>query len=149
MEPLERTHRDRLNCRKGCSDCCVDDITVFEAEAQRLRVEHAELLRVGDPHPSGHCAFLDSEGACRVYQSRPYVCRTQGLPLRWLDDDDDSATEYRDICHLNEDGPLITDLNPKECWTIGPVEAKLQAIELARSNGNAHRVQLRQLFTKS
>ena len=51
-----------------------------------IRAEQAELLGKGRPHPPGACAFLDGEGACRVYDSRPYRCRTQGLPLRWFDE---------------------------------------------------------------
>ena len=148
VAPLEGMHRDRLECRKGCIDCCRDDITVFEIEAERLRSEHAALLRDGDPHPPGRCAFLDAEGACRVYESRPYVCRTQGLPLRWLEEDQGTMVEYRDICTLNESGPLITDLQPNACWTIGPTETKLQALERARCGGDPRRVKLRELFAQ-
>ena len=43
-----------------------------------------EVLR-SEPHPPGACAMLDADGACRVYAARPYVCRTQGLPLRWAE----------------------------------------------------------------
>jgi len=64
-------NRDRLNCRRGCCDCCVDDLTVFEIEAARIIRAHGELLQVGSPHPPGACAFLDAEGACRIYADRP------------------------------------------------------------------------------
>ena len=87
VEPLTELHRDRLQCRRGCADCCVDELTVFAVEAERIRRAHAVLLAEGEPAPVGRCAFLDAESACRVYDVRPYVCRTQGLPLRWLDDE--------------------------------------------------------------
>jgi len=131
---LERFHEARLQCRRGCSGCCVDDITVFEIEAERIRAEQSELLRHEQPHPAGACAFLDAEGACRIYASRPYVCRTQGLPIRWLETAADGGTvEYRDICELNIEGPLITDLKPGQCWTIGPTESKLFALGAAHA----------------
>lgn len=142
VQKLEAHHVARLSCARGCSGCCVDDISVFEVEAELIRKKHARLLAEGEPHERGACAFLDDEGACRIYAERPYVCRTQGLPLRWIDEDE--GVERRDICELNEAGPLITELRAGECWTIGPAEAKLYA--LAREQRAARRVRLRSLF---
>lgn len=141
--PLEREHRARLQCARGCTGCCVDDITVFEVEAELIRLRHAPLLAEGEPHPEGACAFLDAEGACRIYADRPYVCRTQGLPLRWIDDE--LQAELRDICELNEEGALITDLSPGDCWTLGPAETELQQLQLEHGEGMT-RVRLRDLF---
>jgi hypothetical protein len=138
---LAELHQGRLACRRGCSGCCVDDITVHEVEADRIRADNAELLAHGTPGPAGACAFLDGEGACRIYASRPYVCRTQGLPLRWLDGD----AEHRDICSLNEAGPPITELPREACWPIGPAEAKLHVLQ-ERLRGRQARVRLRELF---
>src|SRR5262245_46152814 len=80
---LAQRHAGRLRCGRGCSACCVDELTVFEVEAERIRRAHTDLLVSGEPHAAGACAFLDAHGACRIYADRPYVCRTQGLPLRW------------------------------------------------------------------
>lgn len=137
---LTELHRERMACRRGCIGCCADELTVFEVEAERIREFAPELLASGSPHPPGRCAFLDAEGACRVYEARPYVCRTQGLPLRWLDDE--LEAELRDICELNDDTGL-EDLGEDDCWTIGPVES-----ELAELNGSAKRVRLRELFRR-
>jgi len=142
---LEAFHAERLTCARGCAGCCVDDIRVFEVEAQLIRTRHRAVLQAA-AHPVGACAFLDEAGACRIYADRPYVCRTQGLPLRWIDDE--QQVEHRDICHLNEAGPLITDLKPGQCWTLGPAEAKLQAIQLT-ADRSMPRVSLRQLFDES
>jgi hypothetical protein len=135
----------RLQCRRGCSACCVDDLTVFEVEAERIRTRHAELLATGEPHARGACALLDAEGACRVYADRPYVCRTQGLPLRWIDEG--RGVESRDICPLNEPGEALETLPEGACWTIGETEARLA--ELQRDFGRAgERVALRALFER-
>ena len=142
---LEKLHRERLACKPGCSACCVDDITVWEAEADLIRKRHAALLRDGAPHAAGACAFLDDEGACRIYDSRPYVCRTQGLPIRWIDHD--AGVEHRDICELNEEGPPIVELSAEACHTIGPFEAKLYTISQKRDA--LTRVRLRDLFQAS
>jgi uncharacterized protein len=151
-QAVAEKHRGRLQCRRGCSGCCVDGLTVFEVEAASIRARHGELLANGAPHPPGACAFLDADGACRIYEERPYVCRTQGLPLRWIDEDDGQDVERRDICELNDvEGPWpnLLDLGPDDCWTIGPAELRLQELQRAHdANGELHRVALRSLFLR-
>ncbi len=147
--PLEQRHESRLNCRRGCSQCCVDELTVFAIEAEHIR-RHAGTVLAEPPGPRGACAFLDGEGACRIYPWRPYVCRTQGLPLRWLEEDEESEDvfEYRDICPLNEAGEPIEELDEDACWTIGPIEEHLARLQHTRS-GNGQRIALRDLFQDS
>jgi len=138
----------RLRCGRGCAPCCVDGLTVFEVEAERIRSAHADLLGGGSPHEPGACAFLDELGACRIYASRPYVCRTQGLPLRWIDEaEDGTPCELRDICPLNEPGePPIVALAQADCWTLGPFESRLAALQQKCCGGCMERVALRSLF---
>ncbi len=143
---LHARHAARLHCRRGCAGCCADDLTVFEVEAERIRVRAPEVLREA-PHPPGACAFLDAGGACRIYAHRPYVCRTQGLPLRWLDDEaPDGPVERRDVCPLNEAGPPVEGLPADACWELGPVEARLAALQAGHGGGPLRRVRLRDLF---
>jgi len=147
---LARRHAGRLKCERGCWGCCVDGLTVFEVEAERIRRAHSELLESGPPHPAGACAFLDADGACRIYADRPYVCRTQGLPLRWLEGGDEQDTfELRDICPLNEvESEPVEDLPADACWTIGPVEDRLGRLQEEWGEGAMTRVPLRRLFRR-
>ncbi len=127
----------------------MDDLTVLPIEAQAIRAAHAELLAEGAPHPQGACAFLDQEGACRIYDVRPYVCRTQGLPLRWVDPE--AEVERRDICRLHDPGERLLRLEPSQCWSLGPVEAQLAALHReteGRFPRNQDRVSLRSLFDR-
>ena len=140
-------HADRLLCSRGCASCCQDDLTVFPVEADLIRARYGDLLATGEPHPVGACAFLDEDGACRVYDARPYVCRTQGLPLRWLDEDADGPVELRDICPLNEPGPPLETLAEDVCWTLGPVEERLATLQV-HADPDAPRVSLRALFRR-
>jgi len=143
---LARLHSSRLNCRRGCHDCCVDGLRVFEIEADHIRRNYARLLEHGEPHAAGGCAFLADDGSCRIYEHRPYVCRTQGLPLRWIEDGPaGERTEYRDICPLNDDGPPLEQLAAEECWTIGPTESHLAALQ-SRHDHVLTRTPLRDLF---
>ena len=143
---LARRHAARLRCGRGCDACCVDGISVFEIEAARIRRGNEALLATAAPHAEGACAFLDGEGACRIYEDRPYVCRTQGLPLRWFDRSEDGATvELRDICPLNDDPDLPLETLPADdCWTIGLYESRLAALQT--DDPAAPRVLLRDLF---
>ena len=123
---------------------------MFEIEAERIRDRHAGLLKVGWPSPRGACAFLDDHGACRIYESRPYVCRTQGLPLRWIEDDDAAVrVEYRDICPLNDvrEEPLET-LPPEACWSVGHYEGRLRDLQLSYGGDPPRRIPLRDLFVR-
>jgi len=149
-EALARVHARRLQCRRGCHGCCVDELTVTRIEADRIRAAHPGLLAIGTPHPPGACAFLDGEGACRIYAERPLVCRTQGLPLRFfLEDDDGEVEERRDVCPLNLDGgPPLAALAEDDCWLVGVHELRLTAIDEAAGGGDAARVRLRDLFRR-
>jgi Fe-S-cluster containining protein len=135
----------KLECRRGCSSCCVDGLSVFDVEAAHIQRNHAGLLATGVPHPEGVCAFLDELGACRIYADRPYVCRTQGLPLRWLEEREGGSVELRDICPLNAALEPIEELPDEACWSIGPIEERLARLALAGGAG-AHRTRLRDLF---
>lgn len=148
--PVERANAQRLSCRAGCADCCVDDLTVFTIEAGVILRHHAALLETAAPHPPGACAFLDEEGHCRIYAQRPYVCRTQGLPLRWLEEElDGEIIESRDICPKNVDGgPPLEELEADTCWTLGPFEQRLADRQAEIDGGRGERVALRSLFVR-
>jgi Fe-S-cluster containining protein len=145
--PLVKSHGARLQCRSGCTGCCTDGLSVFAIEAAVIERHHPELLSEGAPHAVGACAFLDERGACRIYEHRPYVCRTQGLPLRWLEQDEEGPAEVRDICPLNAEGPALEELGADECWTIGPFEERLGQQQSALDGGKGERIALRALFT--
>jgi 16S rRNA (cytosine967-C5)-methyltransferase len=150
---LAARHAQRLQCRRGCSACCLDDITVFTVEADVIRERHAELLRNEAPRAAGACAFLDAEGACRIYENRPYVCRTHGLPIAWVEERSSAEgeadfVELRDICHLNEAGEPLEELAPEDCWRVGAHEAELRRIQESHA-GTLARVPLRSLFQRA
>lgn len=146
---LSRKHESRLKCKAGCFSCCVDNITVFEVEAEYIKEHYNDLINKDKPHPEGYCAFLNDKGECRIYEHRPYVCRTQGLPLRWIEEiNEEELYEMRDICPLNEEGEPIVNIKAEDCWTIGPFEEKLAIIQKKFSDKpmGKNRIYLRQLF---
>ena len=89
--------------------------------------------------------MLDDAGACRIYSARPYVCRTQGLPLSWIDSGPSGTVEWRDICPINEPGLNLEALPAEVLWQIGPAEGKLAVIERCW-DPSMERLGLRALF---
>ena len=147
---LETIHAERLHCQRGCHGCCTDGLSVSPIEAARIRAEFSDLLLHAAPHPDGACAFLDEHGSCRIYPARPYICRTQGLPLRWMEEGEDwSFHERRDICPLNTDGPPLADLPERHVWEIGPVEDQLYELNESYADRSGNRILLRDLFDQS
>ncbi len=131
---------------RSCT-CCIDDLTVFDGEAEPIRRHYSQLLTHGTPPPPGACAFLDNHGGCRIHAHRPYECRAQVLPLRWIDEfDDGTPVARRDICPLNDDGAPIETLPEDQCWSIGPFEAELADLKKEMIGGQMRRVALRSLF---
>lgn len=149
---LSERHKSRINCKAGCFSCCVDNITVFAVEAEFIKQNNVNLLKSEPPHSEGLCAFLNDKGECRIYEHRPYVCRTQGLPLRWLEEiNEEELIDMRDICPLNEEGEPIVNLRTEDCWTIGPFEEKLAEIQRnyekqTTAKNKMTRIELRKLF---
>lgn len=83
----------QMQCRDGCSRCCHQRFGVFEVEAHRVRAALARLSRsdperrervrrqADDATAMHHCALLVDD-RCAVYDERPLICRTHGLPTR-------------------------------------------------------------------
>ncbi|MEZ4333097.1 MAG: YkgJ family cysteine cluster protein [Myxococcota bacterium] len=145
---LAARHAGRLQCRRGCHACCLDGLTVSRIEAERIRRAHGALLDHAAPHPVGGCAFLDDAGGCRIYADRPLVCRTQGLPLRVVfENEAEELEERRDVCPLNRPGgPPLEALPEADLWLVGRFELQLTSIDEAAGGSDAERVPLRALF---
>lgn len=88
---VERTP-SAFACRAGCDACCHARFGVFELEAAPIRERLARMARedpalrervraqADDPAHADRCALL-VDGRCAVYEERPLICRSQGLPL--------------------------------------------------------------------
>jgi uncharacterized protein len=135
-----------LACRPGCSLCCPPDLTVLEIEAEWIRRAVGDRWRAEEPARSG-CAFLDEAGSCRIYPYRPYVCRTQGLPLRWYEEDErGEIIESRDICEKSAGAFELEELAEDGLWLLGPCEARLVELAEAWGQGAVRRRGLGDLF---
>ena len=143
---LHTLHAGKLNCKIGCSGCCIDNLEVFGIEAEYIKRTQKTILEAEIPHPKGKCAFLDSNGACRIYESRPLICRTHGLPIAWKDSQEEDGVEYRDICELNIDMLPPENLASSEVLPIDYLDEKLAYLQLIADQGKLEKASLRALF---
>jgi Fe-S-cluster containining protein len=135
FERNRELHGERIQCRRGCTDCCHQLFQITEIEAamisagvreldqevqQRIRARasgYMETRRVmvsqGEPEAWGQLpppgsrllCPLLEDGACLIYDHRPLLCRKFGIPL-W--NPDRPGRVY--ACELNfRDGDEISD----------------------------------------
>lgn len=104
---IEAEYGEYLACHAGCDDCC-RHITLFPVEAAALapaidnlpREEAARIQsRARRASPDGPCPLLKN-GLCLLYDVRPIICRTHGLPLLTMHDGSRSI----DFCPRNFHG---------------------------------------------
>jgi len=102
-------YRKNISCGYGCSDCCQQNLNLLPLEYSFLQEGFAllpepikKILRnraaqgLLDYTPYTPCLLLD-HGACVLYERRPIICRTHGLPLFITEGD----KERRDCCPKN------------------------------------------------
>jgi Fe-S-cluster containining protein len=104
---IAATLGEQITCSAGCSSCCTS-ITVFPVEASALRValkslpdrQAEEILRHVLEHAEGERCPLLLHHRCLLYEARPIICRTHGLPIVYTTDGRPSS----DCCPHNLTG---------------------------------------------
>ncbi len=98
-ERLSKMHRNHLQCKNGCDLCCMD-YNIFPVEFYAIY----ESLKSKNAAPKttkkldkNTCAFL-KDHSCAIYEHRPVICRTHGLPLLYMNDDNEWELSN---CELN------------------------------------------------
>ena len=84
-DKLAKLHKEEMACKKGCSECCmhfqvlpVEYFSILQELKQNLPEQYQELNDEADD-----CNFLIGD-LCQIYKSRPFICRTHGLPLLFM-----------------------------------------------------------------
>lgn len=96
---------DALTCHAGCSSCCcaisvfpVEAAALLEAARQLTSEQYQQLKKLlNSPLQGDRCPLLLND-RCLLYQARPIICRTHGLPILLTN----GGGEQRvDVCPLN------------------------------------------------
>lgn len=120
---LEEVHHKHMKCKNGCSMCCID-FSVFPVEfyfiLNELKNENIKLDKREDLS-NEVCAFLRNH-SCIIYQQRPIMCRTHGLPLLYANDEG----EYElSACELNFTDFDFEDFTPENTLPQDKYNSKL------------------------
>ena len=97
ISEIEKKHTGNLSCGKGCCSCC-EETSVLPIEF--FSIVSAMKDRGLKIQPgSKSCAML-RRSLCQIYEFRPLICRTHGLPLAY-GEDDDPLMKSISFCELN------------------------------------------------
>ncbi len=89
-------YKNDILCAKGCSSCCME-ITLLPVEFFSIKYEfdkryslknlsnNYDIFTSRNESNKKECIFLKNS-ICMIYESRPVICRTQGLPLLYYSD---------------------------------------------------------------
>jgi Fe-S-cluster containining protein len=105
---LEEMHAGQMVCRQGCSSCCMD-FSIFPVEFFSIAEElKGSEIRFNAAAAEGECKMLVA-GLCTIYKSRPFICRSHGLPLLSMGEDEWELSH----CELNftENAPCFDEGN--------------------------------------
>jgi hypothetical protein len=127
-----------VTCRAGCSDCCRRfSVTALEAEAiaegaralpEEVRGRVAARAREeAEARPA-----LEEDGRCAVYASRPAICRTHGLPIRFAGPSPRSLPMI-DACPRNFGGVELGGLPAEDVLDQATVSTVIGALDAARA----------------
>ena len=79
----------------------------------------------------GACVFLE-EGLCRIYPFRPIICRSQGLPLAYAEEEQENIEVS--ACLLNF--PEGTEFTADELLFLDEVNWRLAALNIVYCRGH-------------
>ena len=123
---LENIHDRHLNCKIGCDLCCMA-ISVFPVEFYAIEAElnQDSVRHLQAPKDDSQCRFLVSH-RCTIYDSRPVICRTHGLPLLYMSLEND---EYElSLCELNFTKFDFEDFDEENTFPMDQFNSRLYLI---------------------
>lgn len=109
---LEKQHTKHMACKMGCDLCCMD-YSIFPIEfywiKQKLK-NHVFQNKNTFVKKSEECVFLLNH-KCTIYEERPVIWRTHGLPLMFMNDNSEWELSACELNFLNFDLDKFTNEN--------------------------------------
>lgn len=145
---LAARYAAHLTCRAGCSSCCHHHLSVFNVEAANLHkavaalaeetrarvARQARVVKARQAAGEAVACPLLVDDRCSIYEARPLICRTQGLPL--LIEAEDGAPEV-DFCPLNfVTSGAVDDLDEDNLVPLNAINLRLAVINLQYEQAN-------------
>lgn len=137
---LKARHGAAIQCHPGCSDCCMA-FSVFPLEAALLQeainaipeeIKTVMLRSQAGKKADAACPFLVND-LCVVYDARPVICRSHGLPLAYIDEEQgiievsacpinfgaEATFTEEDLLFLDQFNAELAELNAAYCKDRG------------------------------
>ncbi|MDI1475170.1 YkgJ family cysteine cluster protein [Polyangium sp. y55x31] len=130
---------EAITCAAGCDDCCRRrfSVTTIEAAAvqealDRLPAEERQRVAARAADAAGTaCPALGEDGRCAVYEARPTICRTHGLPIRFTERKGGRSLPVVDACPKNFVGQDLASLDPSTVLDQATLSTVLAALDAA------------------
>ncbi len=127
---ISERFKKKLKCRPGCIECCMN-FSVLPMEAAFI-AEKIKELSPAQTDDDTNCPFL-LENQCSIYNIRPIICRTQGLPIAYINEASSSievsaclinfADDYQfsqeDLLFMDRLNHRLAELNLEYCNAAG------------------------------
>lgn len=147
---IAQLHAATLSCGPGCASCC-QAFSVLPIEAACVQeaigaLDTASRERLDRNRAKGDaCCPLLIDDLCAIYAARPVICRTQGLPLAYVDEER-QAIEVS-ACGLNFPNDHV--FAPEDLLFLDPFNVRLAELNQAwcstRNLDPTTRIPLREL----
>ncbi len=120
---LEKQHNKHMKCKAGCDLCCMD-YSIFPIEFFSI----VEALKASENKPNfnpskdeSSCIFLNNH-KCEIYDERPIICRTHGLPLLYMNEENGWELS---ACELNFTEFELDDFSEENTFPQDKFNSKL------------------------
>lgn len=135
-----KKYSEQIQCKLKCDKCCHVELSIFEIEKSNILdwysrldvsqkkelIKKLETPQIKSEDLFGNlvnpCVFL-YESECSIYPVRPTLCRSQGLPMLRIEEDENQI----DCCPLNF---IEADMEINDCLSTDTVNLVLSSINL-------------------
>ena len=96
---LDNKHAKHMQCKKGCDKCCIN-YSIFPIEFYFILNDlkgKKFIDEISSVQKENECIFLKNS-VCTIYEQRPIICRTHGLPLLFMNNNNEWELS---ACDLN------------------------------------------------
>jgi uncharacterized protein len=156
----QERHTGQFQCMAGCIGCCQAGLSVSNVEARRIGdwllenpavaakiIDRTQMLDNPD-----YCSLLDSAGSCSIYDVRPLICRSHGMPVSMEEEPEviagdvndhskylltSQTADLRDVCPLNFEGVDLASISCEDVLSLEKLNVLLSLINIDFDQTNA------------
>jgi Fe-S-cluster containining protein len=126
-DTLHEIHKKHTACKLGCDECCMNfRLLPVEFHSICFSLKDSKTTINNNPDQDS-CLFLHNH-SCLIYQNRPIICRSHGLPI--LDMDQEGEDWELSFCPLNFNATKDEYFTHQNCYHQDSFNSKLYLLNL-------------------